>query len=233
MTKAVRSTVSRLTGQVKNSNDEASVLNAGWNAMQQADPNLAGAVQRMPPEVARGVVFQYTNAIRSNQDDQASALAMQFAREQLASYAQNNSQSSKPVGPIRFSLGKSSGGSSSTIGNLDAFEKFMASPTPFQKPQSNTATTSGSRPNMLAKVIRSAAAAKQPPAPKDPREEFDKVRNQYQSFNKANWGDYEKNLLWDKPQDRELTKPANWKPSGLIADNMSNTSQATNPFGGY
>lgn len=226
MTKAVRN---RLTGLVKNSNDEASVLNAGWSAMQQADPNLAGAVQRMPPEVARGVVFQYTNAIRSNQDDKASELATQFAREQLALYAQNNPQSSNPVRPARKVLGRSSGMQPPQIGNTDALDSFMANPTPFQNQQSQTATTSIPRPSMFAKSFKSLAAAKQPPAPKDPREAFDQVRNQYQAFNQANWGEYEKNLLWDKPPERELTKPANWsipsmdddtQQSGLVANQM-------------
>jgi hypothetical protein len=223
MIKNMGGIISRIAG--KPQNNEAAVLNAGWTAMQKADPNLAGAVQRMPPEVARGVVFQYTNAVREGKDADASNMAMQFAREQLAAYAQNNPQSNKPTGPIRFRLGGSSGGSSSTIGSADAFEKFMASPTPFQKPQSNT--SSNPRNAMFSKLF-SRIAAQRNPAPKNPQEAFDKVRNQYQAFNQSNWGEYEKNLVWDRPQDRELTKPANWNPSGLIASNMG-----TNPFEGY
>jgi hypothetical protein len=224
--------IAALLGAKKPQNNEAAVLNAGWTALQKADPNLANAVKQMPPELARGVVFQYTNAVRQGNDADASTAAMNFAREQLAAMSQNNQQQQAPGGLIGMRLGgilgRSSGGSSAgpRVTSVDAFEQALSGK--LQAPAPRPLFSGGNpRNTMFAKFFQ---RLREGPAPKSPQDALEKVRSQYQAFNQANWTEYDKNLLWDRPADRELKAPDTWKPSGLVASNMN---QNTNPFGGY
>jgi hypothetical protein len=197
------------------------VLNAGWQAMQKADANLTRAVQNMPPEIARGVVLQYTNAIRSNQDADASNIAMQYARDALAGY--------QPANVRR-------GQSQPIVSNVDMFEKALQNQLPRpqarfggmgfgnnfmgnNQPQRSMATLGG-----FGGLINRNTA---PAAPKTPEEAFGNVRAEYNKFNQAGMTEYDKNLIWNKPPDKELTASDSWSPSGLIGSNLNTR---TNPF---
>jgi hypothetical protein len=198
------------------------VLNAGWQAMQKADANLTRAVQNMPPEIARGVVLQYTNAIRSNQDADASNIAMQYARDALAGY--------QPANVRR-------GQSQPLVSNVDMFEKALQNQLPRPKQVftgigfarnnfmgNNQPQRSGMNIVSLAGLINRNKA---PAAPKTPEEAFGNVRSEYNKFNQAGMTEYDKNLIWNKPPDKELTAFDSWSPSGLIGSNLNTR---TNPF---
>ena len=199
--------------------DESAVMNAGWEAMQKADPNLANAVMRMPPEIARGVVFQYTNAIRQGADDQASTLAANFAREQLASFSPSNLPGASLGGLIGGRMGAlSKFANKQRVYDVGAFEKAMSRQV---QPQS-----------LNLPRIKSPFARQANVQPQDP---FQAVRDQYKNFNQSGWSEYEKNLLWDRPQDRDFQAPQNWavpvqEPDGLVDGSMNRNF---NQFGNF
>ena len=84
--------VGKTLGVNQNSSDPAAVLNAGWQAMQSVDKRLAAAVSQMPPQVARNVVMQYTNAIRLGKQADASALAIETAKAGLSQLTPNDAR---------------------------------------------------------------------------------------------------------------------------------------------
>lgn len=200
-----KNAIRAMRGQMQNSSDPGAVLEAGWAAMQQADPRLAQAVSQLPPSVAQQAVLQYTNAIRSGKDADASTMAAQHIRTSLAEMAKPQPmRASKAV--ARMAAGGTGEGAPNPqpqgISSLEAFEAAMA-------PQPVAATRA------LPRFRKGPAPAiAQPAAPSQP-DVFQKVRDSYNNFNTANQSEYQKNLLWDAgpaPQ-KDLTVPTGWKPT--------------------
>lgn len=209
--------VRKAVGGKIDSSDESSVLSAGWEAMQAANPNMAAAVTKMPPQIANNVVLQYTNAIRMGQIDQANDMAINAARDSFASYAQPEAK--KVAGPR---IGKALAQSQTNPEMITDFASFESM---LNAPQANTAKPSPFGP--VARKINSTLGASKPQAQVNPQAAFSKVQDQYQKFNQAKWGDYEKALVWGRPKDRDLTGTGSWRPAEPAPGNVN-----SNPFGG-
>jgi hypothetical protein len=213
----------RFSKLARNSSDGSAVLDAGWGAMQAAAPKLAKAVMQMPPQVAQGVILQYTNAIRLGKDAEASTLASQFARDSLNAYSQQPRKEPRGFGNqailSKFARRLSNGGNAQPAPKMDAawFDSFMsAEEAPTPQPQ-NPAGQGMRTPRGLARLVSKlrdsgnlipATPAATPAAP-DPNAAFQNVKNAYNSYNQAGMGEYEKNLLWSQPQ-RDIKVADNW-----------------------
>lgn len=178
--------------RIANNSDEGAVLNAGWQAMQTADPRLAAAVQKLPPSVAQQAVLQYTNAIRLGKDAEAGTMATQAVRTQLAEFAKQ-AQAQQASGFFRRA---------SKPYTVEDFDRDLTPP----------AQQDGNA------IGAFAGLRKFTPAP-DPQaglqQAFQGVRDKYNQFNNAKKTDYEKNLLWGNPDgtpvaSKELTVPKDW-----------------------
>lgn len=175
MSKIVRNTL-------RNSSDAGEVLNAGWAAMQQADPKLAAAVQKLPPSIAQQAVLQYTNAIRSGKEAEASVLATQAIRTQLAETTNQPGASPNPK-PKILSRG------AANPYDLSAFESDLNQPD--------------------QKVMRgfSSANSKNEAMQQNNQQAFAEVKNKYGAYkNNAN-----KELIWQQPEV-DLSAPKDWAP---------------------
>lgn len=141
---------------IKNNSDSGAVLTAGWQAMQQVEPRLAAAVQKLPPQLQQQAVLQYTNAIRMGKESDAAAMTTQTVRTQLAEFAKQPQQ--KP---------------SSFFGNkqkpygVEDFDRDLTPPaqSPAQQPR-----TFGN-------------LSKAQPAQPDPQQAFQAVRDKYGAYN--------------------------------------------------
>ena len=195
--------VDSIRGQARNSSDPGAVLDAGWRAMQSADPRLAAAVNQMPPQVAQQVVLQYTNAIRLGKDADASNMAAQAAREGLAAYSQNQ-QGQQP----RMRMG---GG---------VLNNFKMNPQPRQ--QAPQLTDVAAFDKMLAPQQGPAAGigASMQPAPAPTAQTFQGVRDTFQNYSMSGYSDSERNVaksygdqFLDKSKLKDLTVPQDWAPN--------------------
>lgn len=132
MTKVVRARLQGIIG----SSDTNAVLDAGWQAMQAAHPNLAKAVVGMPPQVAQGVVMQYTNAIRLGKEGEAEQRATEAAKSLLASYKPTEQKHGFEGLIQRLTAPQNRTGTQ--INDTNAFDGFMSSQQQ-AAPQANTA----------------------------------------------------------------------------------------------
>lgn len=181
MTKIVRN-------RINNSSDQESVLNAGWSAMQTADPRLAAAVSQMPPQVAQRVVLQYTNSIRLGKESEASASAAQAARDALAAFAQpagnqNPSGVRKPFASKAPAYG---------VSDLASFDKAIA------PPQQGT--------QLGQNFWKSSQEAQQKAQQQAGAEAFAGVKAADAKFQ----GPQEVIFPGDLPAQKDLTVPTNW-----------------------
>jgi hypothetical protein len=177
--------------RVQNNSDPASVLEAGWSAMQQMDPRLAEAIQKMPPQVAQQAVLQYTNAIRMGKEGDASKMATDQVRASLAQFAKSPPppQQNPGIGGLRGAKPVSY-----EIADVDAFDNAI-------KPQQEGA--GGMFSARKAQMFNAAApAANQGNA-------FQQVKDSYNNYNYAN---REVVMPDDALRQKDLSVPSDWTP---------------------
>jgi hypothetical protein len=175
------------------SSDASAVLDAGWQAMQSADPKLAAAVQKMPPQIAQQATLQYTNAIRIGKDKEAFSMAADAARQGFSSQ-QRAQQTQQP----RFLAGAM--GQAQNPYDLKAFESDLAAQQQ-PAPQASKAGL-GSFRNALGQQPDQA------PGPTLAEKALQNVRGKSVAYD----GPQEVIFPWDKPAQKNLTIPEGWRP---------------------
>lgn len=193
--------------RVQNNSDPASVLEAGWSAMQQLDPRLAEAIQKMPPQVAQQAVLQYTNAIRMGKESEASKMATDQVRIGLTEFAKNPPAQPPQTGMGRFGRAPSAG---YEISDVNAFDGAM------NPPQSK-----GFLPG-------AAAFGAQPRTP-DAAAAFKGVKD---SYNKYNYANREVVMPGDALAQKDLSAPPDWLPRPRPASDPNETTPNSN-FNGW
>jgi hypothetical protein len=178
------------------SSDAAAVLDAGWQAMQSADPRLAAAVQKMPPQIAQQAILQYTNAIRMGKDKEAFSMAADAARQGFSSQQQQQAQQSG----LQQRFRASAMGQEQSPYDLKAFESDLAAQQQ-PAPQASKAGL-GSFRNALGQQLDQAPGL--PP----PEKALQNVREKGVAYD----GPQEVIFPWDKPAQKNLTIPEGWRP---------------------
>ncbi len=172
---------------IRNNSDSGAVLNAGWQAMQQIDPRLAAAVQKLPPQLQQQAVLQYTNAIRMGKDNEASAMATQTVRTQLAEMAKQPAPQSRTDNIFaRIAARRKPYG-------VEDFDRDLTPP----------AQQEGGAISAFSGLRKFASAPDQKPSP---QQAFQAVREKSNAYN----GPQEVIFPWDKPAQKELSAPKDW-----------------------
>ena len=210
----MKKTIANLSGKAaQNNTDPAAVLDAGWKAMQAADPGLATAIGKMPPQMAQNAVMQYTNAIRMGKETEASAMAAEAVRAGFASM-----QAPAPAAGLKR-LGFLGNRPQHEIGDVNSFNKAIAPAAQVRAPRAFNFGRLGQLAAQQQQTQQQSA--------------FKSVKDQYDAYEMSGYTDDDKKIsasygmALDPAKKKTLAAPAGWslpKPpeqSGLINNAIS------------
>jgi hypothetical protein len=217
----------------QNNTDPAAVLDAGWKAMQQADPTLAAAIGKMPPQVAQGAVMQYTNAIRMGKEAEASTMAAEAARAGFASMpAAAPGAPAARTGGLRGIAGRLGAGQPQfEIGDVDSFNKAIA-------PAAQAPSAGGFK---FGRLGQAAAQRSQALQQTQQQAAFKDVKDQYDAYEMSGYSDEDKKinasygLGLDPEKKKNLSTYTGWsiKPPADGMDPQGGLiNKAINPYNG-
>lgn len=210
----------------QNNTDPASVLDAGWKAMQAADPGLATAIGKMPPQMAQNAVMQYTNAIRMGKEAEASAMAAEAVR---AGFAATPAPSASPASPKPRSMfgGTGSAQPQYEIGDVDSFNKAIAPQA--QAPRTGMNAWGGLSGRAVGTRTKEQQQAQQQNA-------FKGVKDAADNYEMSGYTDDEKKIYasygvgLDPAKKKNLNTYTGWTPGGSADGTQDPSGLINNPY---